>query len=170
MGRARRYSSLAEILNACIPNGDCLEWTGSYGRGDKGVYKDKPNYPVIYFERKMWRGNRLVWRLVNGPIPEGLFICHTCDNRRCVNPKHLYAGTAKQNAADNVIRKRHSKLMVRFCPRGHEYSPDNTIIEARTDGRQYRRCHICRNEIKLRSFHRVKARKKKKMLASLIKN
>ena len=50
------------------------------------------------------RCNRVAWELTYGPIPEGLFVCHTCDVPRCVNPAHLFLGTALDNVQD-AIRK-----------------------------------------------------------------
>lgn len=52
------------------------------------------------------RAHRFSYELVNGPIPSVLQINHHCDNRKCVNPAHLYAGTQKQNREDAVKRKR----------------------------------------------------------------
>jgi hypothetical protein len=48
----------------------------------------------------------------HGPIPEGHWVLHTCNNRSCCNPDHLYAGTPNQNAYDRLNRKRspHQKL------------------------------------------------------------
>jgi hypothetical protein len=44
--------------------------------------------------------HRLAWSLVNGPIPEGLYVCHRCDNRACYEIGHLFVGTAKDNNVD----------------------------------------------------------------------
>jgi hypothetical protein len=46
--------------------------------------------------------HRMSYEIAHGSIPDGLMICHTCSNRRCVNPNHLYAGTAKDNARDMI--------------------------------------------------------------------
>jgi DNA-directed RNA polymerase specialized sigma subunit len=56
--------------------------------------------------KKFVRAHRISWEIANGPVPDGLFILHKCDNQGCVNPAHLYAGTQQQNVRDRAQRKR----------------------------------------------------------------
>lgn len=54
--------------------------------------------------------HRYSWSLVNGPIPEGMLILHKCDNRKCVNPAHLYCGTYSNNRQDQGNRNPTSSI------------------------------------------------------------
>jgi hypothetical protein len=81
--------------------------------------------------------HRVSWEHFNGPIPDGLYVCHRCDVPACCNPAHLWLGSAQENNADRDAKGRHHDL--EFCTRGHPRSL-HTII--RSDGR--RRCHLCK--------------------------
>ena len=74
---------------------DCWPWiAGLSGNG----------YPQINIKGKIVKPSRLSWNMVNGDIPKGKIICHTCDNKLCVNPKHLYAGSHSDNLNDRQNR------------------------------------------------------------------
>jgi len=75
----------------------CWLWRGgisSRGYGNFAIRKEG--------KIKNNRAHRFAFELVNGKISEGIYVCHECNNPICVNPKHLYLGTAKDNAKDAV--------------------------------------------------------------------
>ncbi len=53
-----------------------------------------------WIDNKVWLAHRLAWTLTNGPIPKGMFVCHRCDNVRCVRPTHLFLGSCADNLMD----------------------------------------------------------------------
>lgn len=81
------------FLIKCIKNGDCLEYNNNIG---------KNGYPSLYVKEIGASGNthRVIYFLCNGFIPDKKCIMHSCDNRKCINPKHLFLGTDKINLKD----------------------------------------------------------------------
>jgi len=66
-------------------------------------------YPSIRINNKRMRLSKYVYEQEYGEISKGLIICHHCDNTRCINPIHLFAGTQKDNINDKVYKNRHAK-------------------------------------------------------------
>ena len=79
---------------ACVDrSGDCWLWTGS--RLPRGYGRFYPKNKVALY------AHRVSWEVANGmAVPDGLHICHTCDNPSCVRPGHLFAGTRSDNMQD----------------------------------------------------------------------
>lgn len=82
----------------CPELGPCWPWTG-------GVLKSG-GYGQMNINHKMWRCHRLSWIIANGPIPDGMTVCHKCDNPPCVNPSHLWLGTHQDNTTDMIQKGR----------------------------------------------------------------
>jgi HNH endonuclease len=82
------------------PDVGCWLWAGPrYSTG----------YGVAVWAGARLPAHRLAMQLDGRPVPTGMDACHHCDNRLCVRPDHLYAGTRKQNMADCTERGRHNK-------------------------------------------------------------
>lgn len=75
----------------------CWEWEG---------HIHNSGYGRITHNRKTQYAHRFYWELINGDIPTGLDVCHTCDNKLCVNPDHLFLGSRKANMVDAMIKGR----------------------------------------------------------------
>ena len=125
-------ATVAERLAAgVVQEGDCLVWTRA--RRSKG-------YGAIYCEGKVADTHRVSWEINRGPIPTGMFVCHRCDNPPCINIDHLFLGTVRDNNRDMVAKGRHAEQRVTHCPRGHEYTTENTYV-SRHGRRNCRACH-----------------------------
>jgi hypothetical protein len=119
----------------------CWEYTGamdSGGYGSIGITTGQSD-----------RTHRVSWRLHYGEIPAGMFVCHTCDNRPCCRPDHLFLGTVQDNNADRDAKGRNRpEVMLAViaaerrartsCKRGHPYDEVNTYWN-----RDKRICRIC---------------------------
>lgn len=98
----------------------CWEWTGSVNGGGYGLIFVRASENA----RRVAHG--LAWEITNGPVPEGMFVLHKCDNPPCVRPDHLFLGTHQDNMNDAASKGRMSnnKLTdddVRRIREAHQY-------------------------------------------------
>jgi len=99
----------------------CWEWQGhlmaqGYGR-------------CIFDGKRSYLAHRASWVIHKGDIPEGMYVCHKCDNPKCVRPEHLFLGTNEENIKDRTIKKRSNR------PFGNTFAPrkltEKNVLEIR---------------------------------------
>jgi hypothetical protein len=79
----------------------CIEWIAGL---------DRKGYGQAHREGKHVSAHRLSWEIVNGAIPTGLCVLHSCDNPKCCNVEHLRLGTQADNSADCTTRGRQTSI------------------------------------------------------------
>jgi hypothetical protein len=138
-----------------IPFHECWQWIGT-----TKSYK----YGGFRLNGLFIGAHRASWILFHGAIPKGegwhgTCVCHKCDNPLCVNPRHLFLGSNRDNALDMVRKGRnrfdrfasgsHSRAKT-HCPKGHAYSGENLKIK---DNKRW--CNTCLRERARKYWHAV---------------
>lgn len=123
----------------------CHEWRGSV---------DESGYGRISVDGKKTGTHRLAYLLAHGEIPDGVEVCHTCDNPPCCNPDHLFLASHRENMLDMSSKGRGPGQSKTHCKNGHPFTPDNTSIRTSGDARPFRNCRTCQRDASAR--HRRK--------------
>jgi hypothetical protein len=118
----------------------CWEWIGTIGsRGYGFITRGRQGEGHVL-------AHRASWQIFYGEIPNGLYVCHKCDNRRCVNPEHLFLGTPKENMMDmknkgrgkkidrNSIFKDYGRMSIRALARKHGITHSSVRRIAKEEG------------------------------------
>lgn len=118
----------------------CWEWMGS---------KSNSGYGHRKHNGKASQAHRVSYEIEHGPIAAGLFVCHRCDNPRCVRPDHLFLGTHDDNMSDMAAKgrcatgKRNYNGKKTTCRRGHPLFEVRAYLIHGGRPAKVRRCRIC---------------------------
>lgn len=155
--------TLAKIKQSCI-----ITESGCW---EKRRVKPK-RYGHFRINGLLTRAHRAAWECANGPVPPGLYVCHRCNNKRCVNPDHLYLATHRQNCIDAgrdglLSRPTGPRGATKLnaaketCDHGHPFSSQNTYV--RQSGK--RGCRECQRKLQQKYREKNRALLRRKALA-----
>ena len=133
------YKLIPRILGKIDNWGDgCWNWLGSLNSN---------GYALIGYCGKTVLLHRLTYELCNGVFDKKLCVLHKCDNRKCINPDHLFLGTKSDNMIDcaNKNRQYRQKVKNLYCKQGHMIAGHNAI-QSKSKDHSWTECRICRNE------------------------
>ena len=136
-----RHTILQETLLRKIRmvESGCWEAVGARDRSGRAHF--------ITLDGKQMKAHRWAYQSWVGPIPEGMVVCHRCDNPPCCNPAHLFVGTVRDNVLDMIAKGRHAQQKKTHCPLGHPYDEKNTHYRKR-GGRVCLKCQAIRQSSK----------------------
>lgn len=92
-----KRAGIERFLERVLVGDGCWEWTGTSCRR---------GYGTLMVRGHKCRAHHVGYEIFNGPVPSGMYVCHRCDNPRCVRASHLFIGTAGDNAADRHAKDR----------------------------------------------------------------
>jgi hypothetical protein len=141
---------------AVASDNDCWLWRGAHDQHGRGQ---------MWLNGRNEKAPRIAWLIQHGMLPPiTLQVCHSCDVPACVNPKHLWLGTMKENIQDARRKGRIIMWHERgaetwqgkklFCIRGHPFSAENTMV-ARNG---HRRCRECQRNHQRKYYASLKRR------------
>lgn len=148
LARSKRPEVWPVVIEKTRINGECWEWTGSRGTGRWNQYGwvTKTGSAANGRHRKQKRAHRLSYEQNVGPIPEGMFVCHRCDNPLCVRPDHLFLGTHTDNMRDMYAKGRRTFPERTHCKNGHELVGKNVWMRRTRAGNLTAVCLPCEYE------------------------
>lgn len=128
-------------------SGGCWLWKGSM---------TADGYGLFYAGGNRHRAHRLALELSGTEIPAGMVCDHICRTRNCVNPDHLRVVTPYVNTMENSSSAPVFNVLKTHCPRGHEYTPENTYVRLGS-----RNCKACRCAASLAHYYRIGAARRR---------
>ena len=140
---------LTRFLKYVNKTDTCWFWIGTKNSSGYGIFSIRKKYSVAH----KWLYEHTV-----SQVPDKLDLDHICRNRNCVNPDHLEPVTRSENSKRGIGPKLAAKRQLEktHCPKGHEYSEENTYIRLNVGNRVCRICHRERERIRRQQLNKRK--------------
>ena len=143
---------------------DCWEWTANTVK-TYGMFSCKRNG-----KSRNLQTHKYIWEKLNGPVPDGMEVCHLCNHPPCVRPDHLEVGTRSHNQRYSVLHGNHKESRKTHCKHGHLYDEGNTYWKiSEHTGFKTRDCKTCHKRWNQERSERRRKQKKEEKLYFLIK-